>query len=107
MYDKTKDSETRARITGISAQMSTFDFYFGTSLAQLLLRRCDNLSCTLQHKNMSAVEDERVAAMVKQTLQKLRSDDSFKCFWELVTMNAKKLDISDPALPRRRKQPTL
>ncbi len=105
VYDETKDSETRARITGISAQMKTFYFYFGTSLAQLLLRHCDNLSRTLQHKSMSAVEGEHVAAMVKQTLQTLRSDDSFKSFWELVTMKAKELDISDPALPRRRKQP--
>ena len=69
VYDETKDSETRAQITGISAHMSTFDYCFGTSLAQLLLRHCDNLSRTLQHENTSAGEGERVAAMVKQTLK--------------------------------------
>ena len=37
------DSEMRARIVGVNAQMQTFDFLFGVSLGNLL-RHTDNLS---------------------------------------------------------------
>ena len=33
--------------------MNTFEFYFEASLAYLLLCHTDNLSCTLQHENIS------------------------------------------------------
>ena len=53
-YEVTKGAEPRARIKGVAAQMTTLEFYFGASLAHLLLRHTDNLSCTLKHKDISA-----------------------------------------------------
>ena len=50
------DSETRAQIVGVEAQMTKFDFLFGASLGALILTHSDNLSKTLQHKSMSAAE---------------------------------------------------
>jgi len=50
------DSETRARIVGVEAQMGKFDFLFGVSLGALILFHSDNLSKMLQHKSMSAAE---------------------------------------------------
>ena len=41
------DSETRARIVGVEAQMAKFDFLFGASLGALMLTHSDNLSKTL------------------------------------------------------------
>ena len=61
--------ETRARIKGVAAQMTTFKFYFGASLVHLLLRHTDNLSRTLQHKDVSAADGQRVAKSVVATLQ--------------------------------------
>ena len=68
------EAEIKARVNGVSSQMGTFDFYFSTSLAQMLLRHTDNLSRTLQQEDMSAAEGQEVAAMVKQTLQAACTD---------------------------------
>ena len=50
--DSVTDSEVRARIIGIEATMSRFDFLFGAVLGERLLKHTDNLSiepCSLQH----------------------------------------------------------
>ena len=49
-YEVTKETEARGRIKGVAAQMTTFEFYFGASLAHLLLCHTDNLSRTLQQR---------------------------------------------------------
>ena len=47
-----KNTVMRARIIGVSARMETFDFFFGITLGELILRHSDNLSRTL-HINLS------------------------------------------------------
>ena len=60
LWGITKEAEPRARIKGVAAQMTTFEFYFRASLAYLLLHHTDNVSCTLQHKNISAAAGQQV-----------------------------------------------
>ena len=84
----TKDTEMKSRIQGVAAQMATFNFYFGSSLALLILRHADNLSKSLQTKDMSAAEGQIVAAMTNSTLKSMRRDDGFDCFWQRVTAMA-------------------
>ena len=98
----TRDTEMKSRIQGVVAQMATFNFYFGSSLALLILCHADNLSKSLQTKDMSAAEGQIVAAMTNSTLRAMRNDDGF---WQRVTTMAKNIDIPDPELPRRRKSP--
>ena len=57
--------------------MTTFEFYFGASLAHLLVRHTDNLSRTLQHEDISAASGQQVAKSVVTTLQSLRTDSNF------------------------------
>ena len=90
---------------GVAAQMTTFEFYYGASLAHLLLRHTDNLSCTLQHKDISAVAGQQVAKSVVTTLQGLRDDSNFTLFWNLVKRKSQSLNIEAPKLPRQRKRP--
>ena len=45
--DASTDSEARARIGGVKANMKTFDFVFGLVLGQRLLAHTDNLSKTM------------------------------------------------------------
>lgn len=52
--DVVRDTETIARIRGVAAQMTSFDFFFGLVLGEMLLRHCDNLSKTLQNPHLSA-----------------------------------------------------
>lgn len=103
--DSVRDAETRARIGGVAAQMRRFDYFFGVSLGELLLRHSDNLSKTLQHKSLSAAQGQEVATLSVKTLQKIRNDEAFSLFWAKVLRLISELDVSEPSLPRRRKHP--
>ena len=102
--DCVRDTEMRSRIQGISACMTTFDFFFGVSLGELLLNHSDNLSRALQASSISAAEGQKIANMTVKTLQAIRTDNEFKLFWLSVSQKAKKFEINEPTLPRRRKQ---
>ena len=54
--ENARDTETKARILGVKSQMRTFDFFFGIHLGELILSHSDNLSKTLQRKDISAAE---------------------------------------------------
>ena len=43
------DTDMNARIRGVAAQMTLFDFFYGLVLGDLLLQYSDNLSRVLQH----------------------------------------------------------
>lgn len=99
------DSEVKSRIIGVKYQMQTFQYFFGTSLGVLLMSHSDNLSRTLQHTFMSAVEAQSISAMTVKTLQLMRSDTQFDMFWANVNHKATALEVSEPSLPRKRKRP--
>ena len=103
--DFVKDTEMRSRIQGVASRMTSFDFFFGVSLGELLLKHSDNLSKTLQASSMSAAEGQKVADMTISTLQSIRSDENFQLFWSLINKKASSLDIDEPVLPRQRKRP--
>ena len=71
------DGEMRARIIGVDTEMHTFDFLFGVSLGNLLLRHTDNLSKSLQKKSLSAAEGQRLASLTLNVLKSLRDGDNF------------------------------
>lgn len=100
-----KDSEMRARLIGVSAQMNTFNYYFGAVVAEMILSHSDNLSRTLQKADISAAAGQDVAELTVKTLSSLRSEDKFDLFWEKLQLLTKDLDIGEPQLPRRRKTP--
>ena len=105
--DTKLDTEMRARITGVKAQMLDFNYFFGVDLGERLFLMTDNLSRTLQQTRMSAVQGQQLAELTKQTIQKMRTDDDFEDFFCLVKKKADSLqtEISEPSLPRRRKAP--
>mgnify|MGYP001793986520 CR=1 FL=1 len=49
-----KDTEMKARILGVQAVMTKFDFYFGCSLGIQIRRKTDNLSRTLLRTSLSS-----------------------------------------------------
>ena len=100
-----KDTEMKARIQGVSAQMKKFDFFFGVSLGYLIMRHTDNLSRTLQKKEMSAAAGQEVMLLTLSSLKSVRDDSSFELFWQRVCASAEEVDVDKPTLPRRRKVP--
>ena len=99
--DTKLDPEVKSRIIGVKYQMGTFSYFLGVSLGSLIFGHSDNLSRTLQHAHMSAVEGQTVANMSVKTLQTMRSDTQFDLFWAKVISSACKLNINEPLLPRK------
>lgn len=104
-YECTKDAETRSRIIGVKAQMQSFDFLFGVSLGYDILRHTDNLSRTLQTKELSAAEGQHITELSLSSLSEMRKEESFNTFWESLNNKLDDLDVNEPTLPRRRKMP--
>ena len=100
-----KDTEMKARINGVSSQMTRFPFYFGIFLAELILRQTDNLSKVLQSPDISAAEGQNAASVVVETLKILRSEASFDEFWENICGEAEKAGVNEPQLPRKKRCP--
>lgn len=99
------DSETKARIIGVEAQMASFNFLFGVSLGALILNHSDNLSRTLQHQSMSAAEGQHMARLTLDVLKSLRQPEQFYLFYQRVLHDQQRFDISIPSLPRKRRAP--
>ena len=100
-----RDTETIARIRSVATQMTSFDFFFGLMLGEILLNHCDNFSKTLQNPYLSAAEGQTVANMTKRTLATLLAEDNVKLLWEKVRRMAAEVNVNDPQLPRKRKAP--
>ena len=75
------DAEVRSRIIGVRAQMESFNYFFGISIGELVLKHGDNLSKALQNKSISAAEGERLASMTVTTLTKIRDTEHYDLFW--------------------------
>lgn len=103
--DAVRDTEMRARIRGVAAQMEQFDFFFGIQLGRKLLNIVDNLSRSLQARTISACEGQTLVCMTQVTLQSMRNDESFDLFWDYIEQRRALVDVSSPTLPRRRKVP--
>ena len=66
----------------------------------------DNLSKTLQQTRMSAISSKRVAHLIKEVLQKMRSGASFESFYDAVILKSKNYSSrTGPVLPRRTRAP--
>ena len=98
------DPEMRGRIIGVQAQMVKFEYFFGISILQILLRHSDNLSKTLQSPKITASEGQKLSNLTVKTLISLRSDTLFNNLWEKLKKEANTLGIEEPSLPRKRKR---
>ena len=77
--------DVQARSFGVQAQMSKFNFLLGVMLGAMTLKHIDNLSKTMQHKDISATAAQEIA---KLTIATLQSDSAFDQFGDLVQQTA-------------------
>ena len=68
-------------------------------LGEKVLRLADNLSCTLQHKDLSAAEDNHAAHLTVKTLTSPQNDTEFATFWKEVMKKQIEFDVEEPRLP--------
>ena len=60
--DVAKDSDVRARIIGVQATMTKFEYLFGVMLGEYILSHTDNLSKTVQNPKLTSSEGQSIAA---------------------------------------------
>ena len=100
------DRETPARIIDCYAQMTSFEFFYGSNLAYQLYSMTDNLSTTIQKESFSAADGQRSADLTLQVLKGVRTDEAAKLFYVTVVKKATKHEFIEPAvLPRKKKRP--
>ena len=108
-WDETRDfkvdSECRARIIGVQAQMTQFSFLFRLVIAECILQHTDNLSKTLQNSQLTAAEGEKIAHLTQSTLLRMCSDDNFDLFWERILKLKEEFGVNEATMPRKRKAP--
>uniref|UniRef100_UPI00358EF41D zinc finger MYM-type protein 1-like isoform X2 n=1 Tax=Myxine glutinosa TaxID=7769 RepID=UPI00358EF41D len=103
LEDKHLKSDVKAQIVGIKVKMESFDFYFGTRVAGLILKLTDNLSKTLEHTDMSASNCQEIAVGTLKTLEKMRSDYDWQLFWASTVQEAENLCLTDLTSPQKRR----
>ena len=85
--------------------MDRFEFFFSFHLGERLYSYTDNLSKTLQACiKMAAVGGQRLANLTKETLTKMRIDQSLDLFYANVARKSASL-VGEPTLPRKRRTP--
>ena len=101
--EATKDTEVRARIGGVAAQM---EFFYGLELGRKILNIVDNLSRSLQRRYMCALDGQKLVQIMLSALQLMRTDNNFKLFWHYVEQRKSKVEgVSSLALVRHKKVP--
>ena len=77
----------------------------GVTASEFVLSHGDNLLAALQNSSMLAAEGQRIAYLTVTTFTKVRTEEAFTGFWEVVLKKAADLNVSEPILPRCRKMP--
>ena len=78
------DSDMRARILGVEAQLVMFDFIFGVMLSSLLLCHTDHLPACLQQKCMSAGQGQHSSSLTVSVLQSVHNEEHFNAFFQCI-----------------------
>ena len=100
-----KDKEEKVRILGVQAQMRRFYCLYGLRLGIRLIRHSDNVSASLQTKDLCVAEAQIIAKHTVATLKKIKADENCHLFLEGVKQKATKLDFDAPKLSRKRTAP--
>jgi hypothetical protein len=85
-------------------QLQLFSTFWGLKLCMLIFMPTEQLSRTLQKKDITVQEAINVALVTESFLQKQRSDSAFDSFYEAVVAASQNL-TDEPVLPRKRKIP--
>ena len=74
--------------------MESFIYFFGLNIGGLVLIYGDNLSPTLQNRNISAMDGQQKAFMTIKTFKQMLINEQFILFWKIAQEKAYGLDIS-------------
>ena len=84
------DADVKGRIIGVQTQMKRYNFLFGLHLSKKILKITDNVSRALQSRSLSAAEGQEMATLSVKTLQRMRTEEDFNLFYQLVNSSQQK-----------------
>ena len=93
------------RIIGVKCQIDTFNYFYGVTILELVLRQNDNFSRTLQKPPTTACQGKEVADLTLVMLISLRSDEMLDLIWEKVLKDANSLQLAEKPRPHKPKRP--
>ena len=90
------------RANGLLHTLELFDTFFGLRLGYHLFGAAENVSLTLQRKNISLQDVLSAVETAKSFYKRMQSEEEFSQFYQKSVSIAKKLDIGEPMLQRQR-----
>ena len=83
--------------------MRISDYFHWLRLGIPVLTHSDNLSASLETKDLCAAEARTIAKHTVATQKNMRTDKNYHLFWEDVKRKATKLVVSAPKMSRKRR----
>ena len=101
----TTHDEYGLKANGLFQSLEKFSTLFGLRLSHLLFSAAEQVSLTLQRKDIALNDALNAVDLVKRFFKARRSDENFNVFYDNIVAVAQKYDIGRPELPRYRKRP--
>ena len=99
-----RSGEPSRKSCGLLAMMDKFAVYFGLRLSHMIFAVSEQLSVTLQRKDINAQEATKAVKQARLFFERHRSDSEFNHFFQSVSNKASEL-TQPPVLPRQRRVP--
>ena len=101
----TTPDECGTKTAGLLHLLEKFNTLFWRKLSYLLFSAAEQLSLSLQKKNIAIQDALSAVEAAKEHFKHLRSDEDFNGFYEKALRFAEEKGIEQPLLPRNRRRP--
>ena len=94
------------RAGGLKTSMEKFSTFFSLKLSHFLFAASEQLSLSLQSKDISAQEAFKAASLTKSYYHRQRNDENFDKFYLSILQESERTEhVKEPKLPKLRKVP--
>jgi len=101
----TDKGEQGTKANGLAAALQSFAFFFSLKSAVIVFSRTETLSKALQSKKMTVAASSKAIEQTRTILQKFRQESEWNDLWSSCTQDAQRLNLDQPAVPRKRRPP--
>ena len=103
--NSTTHNEHGLKASGILSALEKFDTLFGLKLGYILFATAEEVSKSLQVKNITIQEALSSVNLASVFYRRQRTDEAFNTFYDSEVETAEELVVGEPRLPRSRRPP--
>jgi len=100
--DSTNLPDVRAKTKGLIYSLKTFKFVFAMCMLSPILNLVNKVSATLQSPNLDLHTAVTLITALQNSLQTMRSDETFNTIFDETKVACTKIDVSIPEVKRRK-----